>query len=310
VIHLGDEAIDGALRDADLIGTLRRAFVAFARGEAAMQRRMRTDAGGVKLSTLGAVWPGEGYAGAKVYTTIAGRFDFVIVLFCAHTGAPLATLDANAITRWRTAAVSVLAAQQYARKDAATLAVFGTGVQARAHVEAFARAFPLASIRIVSRGSGEALAAHARSLVRGEVRVAGAREALAGADIVVTATRAASPLFAGDWVAPGAFVAAVGSSRPDTRETDDALVARASAIVVEWSEQTQDEAGDLVQADPALLARVPVIDLGDVLAGTAQPRRAEGDVAIFKSVGVGLADIAAAGLAWTSLSPRAGRGLG
>ncbi len=302
MIHLTDAAIDGALRDADLAGTLRRAFLAFARGEAAMQRRMRTDAGGVKLSTLGAVWPGEGYAGAKVYTTIAGRFDFVIVLFSAETGAPLATLDANAITRWRTAAVSVLAAQQYARADASTLAVFGTGVQARAHIEAFARVFPLRALRIVSRGPAEALAAHAREVAHCDVRVVGARAALDGADLVVTATRAAAPLFAGEWVAPGAFVAAVGSSRPDTRELDDALVARASAIVVEWREQTKDEAGDLVLADPALIARVPLIELGEALAGTAAPRRADGDVALFKSVGVGLADIAAAGLAWSRLA--------
>lgn len=302
MIHVTDAEIDAALRDADLADTLDRAFVAFARGEAAMQRRMRTDAGGVKLSTLGAVWPGEGYAGAKVYTTIAGRFDFVIVLFSAETGAPLATLDANAITRWRTAAVSVLAARRYACADASTLAVFGTGVQARAHVEAFARAFPLRSVRVVSRNSGEALAAHARDIAGCEVRVAEPRDALHGAELVVTATRAATPLFPGEWVAPGAFVAAVGSSRPDTRELDDTLLARASAIVVEWREQTLDEAGDLVQADPALLARVPVVELGEALAGTAAAPRADGDVAILKSVGVGLADIAAAGLAWQRLT--------
>jgi ornithine cyclodeaminase len=264
-----------------------------------MQERIRTEAGAVKLSTMGGVWPAEGFAGAKVYTTIAGRFNFVIVLFSADTGAPLATLEANAITRWRTAAVSVVAARQFARAGADTLALFGTGVQARSHLEAFARAFPLGSIRIVSRGSGEELAAHARAIARCEVRVTGAREALQGANLVVTATRSVAPLFEGAWVERGAFVAAVGSSKPDTRETDDALIARASAIAVEWRAQTLREAGDLLLADPALLAKVPVIELGEALAGMGASPRAAGDVVLFKSVGVGLEDVAAAGLAWS-----------
>ena len=301
MIHYTDAAIDPVLGDAELPATLRRAFVAFARGDAAVQARVRTDCGPVKLSTLGAVWPGEGIAGAKVYTTIGGRFNFVIVLFSADTGAPLATFDANAITRRRTAAVSVLAAQRFAPEGADTLAVFGTGVQARAHVDALARAFPLRSIRVVTRGAGDAFVAATRASAPCDVRVADARAALRGAQLVVTATRSALPLFDGGWVEPDAFVAAVGSSKPDAREIDDALLARAAVIVVEWREQALAEAGDLVQADPALLARVPVVELGVALGNSPVPRRAHGDVVLWKSVGVGLADIAAAGLAYRRL---------
>lgn len=301
MIHLTDEAIDGALRGADLLGTLRRAFIDFAKGDAGMQARVRTDAGAVKLSTLGAVWPAEGFAGAKVYTTVGGRFNFVIVLFSATTGEPLATLGANAITRWRTAAVSVLAAKRFAPGSADTLAIFGTGVQARAHLEAFARAFPLKSVRIVTRGDGGAFAAEARRIAHCEARVVPAREALDGAGLVVSATRSATPVFDGRSLAPGAFVAAVGSSRPDARETDDALLERATCVVVEWRRQSLREAGDLVLADPAILGKVPVLELGEALADERLAGRREGDVVLFKSVGVGIEDVATAGLAWSRL---------
>ena len=298
--HYDDAAIDAALAGADLAGTLRSAFVDFARGDAAMQPRMRTACGAITLSTLGAVWPREGFAGAKVYTTVAGRFAFVIVLFSAQTGAALATFDAGAITRWRTASVSTLAARRFARPDAGRLALFGTGVQARAHLDAFAEAFALRSVRIVSRGPAEAFATHARTLVA-DVRVTGPLEALRGADLVVTATRATEPLFDGTWVEPGAMIAAVGSSKPEAREIDDALLARARAIVVEWRDQTLREAGDLVRADPAVLAQVPIVDLGAALAGEDASPDAEGDVVVFESVGVGLADVAAAALAYRRL---------
>ena len=120
MIHLADEQIDRALEGADVVDVLGRAFAAFSRGEAAMQERIRTEAGPVKLSTMGGVWPAEGFAGAKVYTTIAGQFNFVIALFSAKTGEPLATLEANALTRWRTAAVSVLAAKHLAKPGASS----------------------------------------------------------------------------------------------------------------------------------------------------------------------------------------------
>lgn len=298
MIHLTDERIDRALEGADVTGTLERAFAALARGEAALQERIRTEAGPVKLSTLGGVWPGEGFAGAKVYTTLAGRFDFVIVLFSTATGRPLATLEANALTRWRTAAVSALAARQGANPGASRLALFGTGVQAFAHARAFAGEFDLAEVRVVSRAGGEAFAARLASELGLPARATDARGALEGADLVVTATRSATPLFAGGAVAPGAFVAAVGSSKPDTREIDDALIARCSAVVVEWKAQALREAGDLVLADPAVLAAVPLLQLGDLVAGRAIARRDPADIVLFKSVGVGLEDVAVAGLAW------------
>ncbi|HET7400649.1 MAG TPA: ornithine cyclodeaminase family protein [Usitatibacter sp.] len=284
--HFTDKAVDRALIGAPLEDVLRRAFVALADGRAAQQPRQRTEAGGVKLSTLGGVIPELGVAGAKIYTTIAGRFSFLIALFSTETGDPIATFDANAITRWRTAAVSMLAAHAGATSRPAAIAVFGTGVQGLAHVDAFSREFPAAEMRIIDR---QATADERRA-------------ALDGASIVITATRSPTPLFEGAWVSPGAFVAAVGSSRPDTRELDDALLERSAHVIVEWREQTLREAGDLILAQADVRDRLEIVDLGEVLAGHAPGRTGEDEIVIFKSVGVGIEDIAVAALAYRLLA--------
>jgi ornithine cyclodeaminase len=302
--HFTDDEVDEVLEAAAVLGVLREAFTDFARGAAAMQARVRTGAGAAKLSTMGAVIPAQGYLGAKVYSTLAGRFTFVIVLFDARDGRALATFDAGAVTRWRTAAVSVLAARCGAAAPAPRLAVFGAGVQAHAHLEAFVRAFDVVDVRIVSRGGGEALAARARELGVTRVAVTDARSALDGATLVITATRSEHPLFEGAWVSPGAFVAAVGATRPDTRELDDALLGRAAAIIVEWRAQTLRESGDLLLAAPAALEGKDIVDLGTALAAKANVRRSHEDIVVFKSVGVGLADVAVAGLAYERLAPR------
>jgi ornithine cyclodeaminase len=282
LVHFTDADVERALHGADIGAALRDSFVGFSQGRAAQQPRLRTEAGGVKLSTLGAVLPSLGVAGAKIYTTIGGQFSFLIALFSSRTGKPIATFEANEITRRRTAAVSVLAASACANAEPRAIAVFGTGVQGRSHAEAFAAAYPRAQMRIVPRG-------------------ADVRDALAGADIVVTATRAATPIFDGAWVEQGAFVSAVGSSRPDTRELDDALFARTRTVVVEWKEQASREAGDLLLAAPRLREAMNVVELGDVLAGNAQGRSARADIVVFKSVGVGLEDITVAALAYRAL---------
>lgn len=284
--HFTDADVDRVLADAPIEETLRRAFVALAQGRAAQQPRMRTDAGGVKLSTLGGVIPDLGVAGAKVYTTLEGRFSFLIALFSTRTGAPVATFEANAITKWRTAAVSVLAARAAARENPRAIVVFGTGVQGKAHAHAFSRAWPGAEMRTVDRRASD-----------GQVAAA-----LRGADVIVTATRSAVALFDGDLVEPGAFVAAVGSSKPDTRELDDRLLERCARVVVEWREQTLREAGDLVLAPQALRDRLSIVDLGDVLAGKASARTSPDDIVVFKSVGVGIEDVAVAGLALERLT--------
>lgn len=299
--HITDTMIDTLVSPEDAQRVLLDAFRSFGDGAAAMQERIRTEAGGVKLSTLGAVIPGQGVAGAKVYTTIKGQFAFVILLFSSETGLPLASFDANAITRLRTAACSVIAARQLARPDARQLTLFGAGVQGQEHARQMAAAFALERIRVYTPEEAPHLAAQlsAQCGVPVERFAAGeTREALRDADIIVTASRSTTPLFAGEQLPEGCFIAAVGSSLPHTRELDDVALERATVVAVEWRPQSLREAGDLVLAAPGALPAHKVVELGELVSGRTILQRRPGDIAIYKTVGVGLEDIALAGLAW------------
>ena len=298
MLHITDAMVDALVSTDQALACMRDAFAAFGRGDAAMQARERTDAGGVKLSTLGAVIPPLGVTGAKVYTTIAGQFNFVILLFSTETGAPLATMEANAITRLRTAATTVLAAEYLAPAQPQQLLLCGAGVQGLAHAQQFAQRFGLQRIQVFDPYAGPDLQARLEQLTGVAVQRVDTTDSVADADIVITASRAKDPLFAGDRIKEGAFVAAIGSSLPHTRELDDAALARASMIAVEWKKQSLQEAGDLVLAAPSLNVASKVVELGDLVSGKlTAPSHAKG-ITLYKAVGVGLEDIALAGLAY------------
>jgi len=302
MLYITDAMIDDALGAADVQAALVEAFRAFDRGEAGMQERVRTYAGGVRLSTLGALLPDQEFAGAKVYTTINGAFSFAIVLFSSRSGDLLAVLDANAITRLRTAACSVIAARHLARADARRLAVFGLGVQGREHAAQFAEAFGLEEILLCSQRQDPAIAEEVADRSGVAARLVATDEALSSADIIVTASRSKTPLFAGDAIRPGTFIAAVGSSLPTSRELDDTALTRASMIAIEWREQSLKEAGELVQAAPGVVDPAKIVELGELVSGKRPGRTDDQSITLYKSVGVGLEDIAIAGLAWRRLA--------
>jgi len=301
VLHITDDLIDEVISPGQAQNILREAFIQYGRGDAAMQARVRTQAGAVKLSTLGAVIPEQGVVGAKVYTTIEGRFNFVILLFSARDGRPLATFDAGALTRVRTAACSVLAAQALAQPQARTLGLFGAGTQGQEHAAQMAASFGLEQILVHDPYAPADTAPRLAERTGVPVRHAPADDIAASADIIVTASRSQLPLFSGQSLRPGTFVAAIGSSLPNTRELDDHALARAQAVVVEWKQQTLAEAGDLVQADPGVLANGKIVELADVLAGKLR-RQSTDEIYVYKSVGVGLEDIALAGEAYRELA--------
>jgi ornithine cyclodeaminase len=298
MIHITDSMIDAAIGPVQAQEALLAAFRSFSRGRGAMQQRIRTESAGTKVSTMAAVLPDQKFAGAKVYTTIEGRFSFVIVLFSAEDGRPLASVEANAITRLRTAACTVLAARRLARADVRRVSIFGAGVQGRAHAVQLAGTYPLQEIRVNDPYATADTAARLRDECGVPVRMAGAEDMLADADIVVTASRSATPLFSGARLPRGSFVAAIGSSLPHTRELDDTALARAARIVVDWGPQTRVEAGDLVQAGAACGADSKIVELSDVLDGAAAARLHDDEIIIYKAVGVALQDVALAGLAY------------
>jgi ornithine cyclodeaminase/alanine dehydrogenase-like protein (mu-crystallin family) len=242
-----------------------------------------------------------GALGAKLVTFFPGNTGIhthhaLILLFRPETGEPLAILDGRLITEMRTAAVSAVATQCLARPDAAILAILGSGVQARSHLEALRLVRPLGEVRVWSPRNGAAFAE------RHGIRASGsAEEAVRGADVVVVATSARTPVLQGAWLSPGAHVNAVGAVRPDWRELDDDTIRRAR-LYVDSREAATREAGDVIAAGE------PYAELGEVVAGARPGRQSADEITLFKSVGVAVADVAAADLVWQAARPGAGRG--
>lgn len=209
----------------------------------------------------------------------------MIVLFRPETGEPLAMMEARLITEMRTAAVSAAATKVMASPDAKTLAILGSGVQARGHFRALSLVRRFEDVRVWSRTPE-----HAKRFA-GEIgaKVTSAREAVTGADVVVTVTSAMEPILQGAWLKPGAHVNAVGSPRPTWRELDDA--AMGNVVVVDSREAVLKESGDVILSGAPIHA-----ELGEVLAGTKAVD--PGKTTIFKSVGLAVEDIAAAKLVY------------
>jgi ornithine cyclodeaminase/alanine dehydrogenase-like protein (mu-crystallin family) len=281
---------------------IRAAYLDLHRGAAAIQPRARIGLSDVKFSAMSAMLGSAQIAATKMYTTINGQFRFYIALFSLADGALVALLEGDAITGMRTAATTALAARYLARPGSRRLGLFGSGVQARAHAEAFADRTGLREVMIHSHDAATAHAL-ADSLERRfdvDARVADADEA-ANADIVVLATRASEPVIRGEWLRPGAFVASIGATRPDQREIDDTSLLAASRIVVDWTHQTPLETGDLLRPPRALIESRAMVDLSSVISADKYRVADATDIVIYKAVGIALQDAAVAYLAYTRL---------
>jgi ornithine cyclodeaminase len=292
--------VAAVLDPASAVDALRAAFAQMGRGQAQVLARHRAttslDGASLAISAMGAILHADGplpaVLGTKVYSARNGRYNFLVSLFSADTGAALATLEANEFTRLRTAAASAVAADLLALPGARTLAVFGAGIQGRAHAEALSRVRRFERVLVCARSGGEAFAAELLASLGLPVQAVDASTAAAEADVIATATRSATPLFDGSLVRPGAFVAAVGSSTKAARELDDTVLARAAVIAVEWHTAAQQEAGDLVMAAPGVVAPDRVVELGELIVNP-RPRGLR-DIVVYKSVGIGLEDVALA----------------
>jgi ornithine cyclodeaminase len=221
-----------------------------------------------------------------------------VMLFSAETGELLALMNASAITAIRTAAVSGVATRLLAHEDAADLAIIGSGVQAHTHLAAMACVRPLKRVRVASRNPE-----HARSFAAQMVShfdfpiepVENVEAAVRGADLIVTATTAAEPILRREWLSPGVHLNVVGSSIPTTREMDTATMAAAS-LFVDRRESTLNEAGDYLFAmrEGAIGPDHIRAELGEILIGAKPGRTAPDEIALFKSLGLAVEDLASA----------------
>ncbi len=226
-----------------------------------------------------------------------------VLLFETEHGSPVAVVDASSITAIRTAATSGVATRLLAREDAATLAILGSGVQARVHLDAMVAVRPIREARVYSRNAArrEDCAQEASAALGIPVTAVGsARLAVEGADIICTTTSSKDPVLMGDWLEPGCHVNAVGSSVRHARELDTAAVLK-SRLFVDRVESTVNEAGDFLfpKEEGALDESHIVGEIGDVLLGKLVGRDSRDEITLFKSLGLAVEDLAAAHFVYT-----------
>jgi len=224
----------------------------------------------------------------------------IVLLMDPDSGVPQAVMDASEITAIRTAAVTGVATRALAREDAADLAILGSGVQARTHLEAMLLAREIDRVRVFSPSPARREAFAEREAERHGIEIRAcesAAEAIVGAEIICAVTSSKEPVVRGEWISPGAHINAVGSSTPSARELDSECVAR-SRLFVDRRESVRSEAGDfLIPLREGAIGEDHVGgEMGEVLLGEVGGRREETEITLFKSLGLAVEDLAAADL--------------
>jgi alanine dehydrogenase len=299
VLVLSQDDVRRLLDTDELIDALAEAFVEVSAGGTSVPLRV---AAFVPERGMLAAMPG--YAAGVLETKLVSVFpgtepshEALIALFDAATGTPLAVMDGTYITATRTAGASALSTRLLAREDARVLAVLGTGVQARSHMDAVPRVRDFAEVRVTgrSRDHAEALAREARGRRPLGMTVAESFEAaVRGADVVCACTDASSPIVRREWLSPGTHVTSVGVAK-DGPELDEATV-RADVLAVESRVAFQPYpagAHELQGLDPG-----SAVELGELVAGTRPGRTSAEQISVYKSMGHASEDAAAARLVY------------
>jgi len=294
-LFLNEEQVRQHLRMGELLPAMEKALIDFSTGKVTQPLRsvITVDPPGGFFGMMPALTP-EGL-GLKIVTFYPKNVErglpthmATISLVDPETGTPLAVMDGRFITEMRTAAVSTVATNLLAPRDAKILTILGSGVQAHSHAEALRLVRRFGEIRVWSPTRE-----HAKRFAK-EIgaKSMSAEEAVRGADVIVTATSSKTPVLKGSWLKAGCHVNVVGASRPDWRELDND--AMANVVFVDSRAGAMKESGDLILSGAKIYT-----EIGEALAGKVPSRASE--TTIFKSLGMAVEDIAAAMLVYRSV---------
>ena len=308
ILVLNHSQVEELLPIRECIPVMEDALAGLARGEAHQPLRMIVQPPGAQgdMALMPSYRGGDRAAyGLKAVCFFAGNpalgldsHQGGVMLFSAETGELIALMNASAITAIRTAAVSGVATKLLARDGASELAIIGSGVQARAHLEA------MSCVRLVKRARVASLTIdHARRFAEENGSryaftiepVESVEAAVRGADLIVTATTAEQPIVKREWISAGAHLNLVGSSIPTTREVDTATMAAAS-LFVDRRESTLNEGGDYLFAmrEGAIGPDHIRAEIGELLIDKHPGRTSPEEITVFKSLGLAIEDLASA----------------
>jgi alanine dehydrogenase len=276
------------------VDLLAEAHAAYAEGRATNMSRTHAQWGEAILHAVGGMV--EGTAGTKTWMYTPRGAKPLLVLFAVEDGSVVGVVEAFGMGKVRTAATSGLATRLLASEDAGVLALLGTGKQALAQARVAAEVRPLREVRVFGREPARRAAFAERLAAELSVSISehdAVESAIAGASLLTAVTRAQDPIVTGAMLKPGVHVNAVGAIVPSRRELDESAVARCSLVVTESRMQAEEDSGELRAAVEAQSLRWDeVAELGDLVTGARAGRTDAEEITLFKSLGVGLADVA------------------
>lgn len=297
ILYLTEDEVRGLLTMDLALVAVEAAFRKLALDEAENVPRQRCQTDAVMLHVLPAAAKTLNAIGLKAYTT--GRFPakFLVYLFDPKDGHLSAILEADHLGAVRTGAATGVATHLLARPDAATVGLFGTGKQARTQLQGVCKVRAITKAVVVGR-DGAKLHTFCDEMSRAcgtEVVPAASPEEAGGQDVVVTATTAREPVLFGRWLAEGAHVNLIGSNFLSKAEADVDVFRRAKLVAIDSREQGRLEAGDFkLPLDAGVLHLSDVRELAPLLVGRYPGRQSPGEITLFKSLGLGVEDVAVA----------------
>ncbi|MDS0299111.1 ornithine cyclodeaminase family protein [Halogeometricum sp. S1BR25-6] len=298
-LFLTSDDVAGLATPAEFVDAVRDAYRQRGEGAPAEPRTKLTneDPPGF-LTTYAAVLPETGAMGGYAYSAGFGASDawFMTPLFDAESGEPLALIDGASMNPFKTGAAGAVGVDALAREDATTLAILGSGAQARGQLRATAAVRDLETVWVYSptKESRESFAGEMdRRLDASVAAVASPAAAVEDADIVVTATNASEPVFDGDRLEDGAHVTAMGQYTPGKRELDATTIERAKYVPDLRARATQDAGSFMHALDEGVVDEDHIYaELGEVVAGEVEGRENDQEVTVFDSGGTGIETVA------------------
>lgn len=250
-----------------------------------------TEAAGVKIVNVHPQNPSK-YSMPTVMATI--------LLLDPRTGAPLAIMDGTTITNVRTGAAGAVAAKYLAQKDSRVVALIGAGAQAMTQFLALNEIFKIEELRVSDKveANAEKYASEVKKRFDISIKVTDAKEAVQGADIIVTTTPVKSPIVMNDWVSEGVHINAIGADAPGKQELDPEILKRARIVIDNW-EQASHSGEINVPISKGMLAREDVYaELGEIVSGKKSGRTSRDEITVFDSTGLAIQDVATAWLVY------------
>jgi ornithine cyclodeaminase/alanine dehydrogenase len=296
-LFLTHEDVCASVTMLDAVDAMEGAFREQAEGKVIQPHRLNLKAGKGWLRVGPAVLEGSGYMGFKAMNLAPGHgVRYQVHLYRIADGELLAIMDALHLTTLRTGATSAVATRHLAGGAATTIGVIGSGIEARAQLEAMHALGLARSARVYSptQANREQFATdYSRSLGIEVLPVSRAREAVSGCGLVVAAVKSTETALLGEWLEPGTHVNSVGTARPEQREIDPATFQRSAVIVVDTREGVFGEAGDVIAAKD-VVSPEQVYELAELVTGRAPGRSDDKQITLFKSVGSAHQDVAIA----------------